>query len=137
MMKQGLELQKRPHIVIGTPGRLADHLRSNDTLKLNRCLLFVSCFFPGQQTVATWLTFTPGTVLAFWCWTRLTGCCRTIRCKTISSSLFRFQLCKFVSFGVMVGYQALPAARQTLLFSATMPKSLEGPIAQVRKAYFA
>jgi hypothetical protein len=55
----------------------------------------------------------------------------------ISSSLFRFQLCECVSFGVMVGYQALPAARQTLLFSATMPKSLEGPIAQVRKANFA
>lgn len=31
MMHQALELAKRPHIVIATPGRLADHLRSSGT----------------------------------------------------------------------------------------------------------
>jgi ATP-dependent RNA helicase DDX49/DBP8 len=29
MMKQALELAKRPHIIIATPGRLADHIRSS------------------------------------------------------------------------------------------------------------
>ncbi|KAK9461011.1 P-loop containing nucleoside triphosphate hydrolase protein [Lipomyces oligophaga] len=29
MVRQGLELQARPHIVIATPGRLADHIRSS------------------------------------------------------------------------------------------------------------
>ena len=31
MMLQALELAQRPHIVVGTPGRLADHLRSNNS----------------------------------------------------------------------------------------------------------
>ena len=31
MMHQALELAERPHVVIGTPGRLADHLRSSGT----------------------------------------------------------------------------------------------------------
>ena len=29
MMAQSLQLAERPHVVIGTPGRLADHLRSS------------------------------------------------------------------------------------------------------------
>ncbi|KAJ3070095.1 hypothetical protein HDU98_006857 [Podochytrium sp. JEL0797] len=29
MMKQALELTKRPHVIIATPGRLADHIRSS------------------------------------------------------------------------------------------------------------
>lgn len=31
MMTQALELAARPHVVVGTPGRLADHLRSSGT----------------------------------------------------------------------------------------------------------
>ena len=31
MMKQALVLAQRPHVVVATPGRLADHLRSGDT----------------------------------------------------------------------------------------------------------
>lgn len=30
MMTQSLELAQRPHVVVGTPGRLADHLRSSE-----------------------------------------------------------------------------------------------------------
>ena len=31
MMQQALALAERPHVVVGTPGRLADHMRSNNT----------------------------------------------------------------------------------------------------------
>ena len=42
MMRQALELQKRPHVVIATPGRLVDHLRnSNDVLFLKKLRFLV------------------------------------------------------------------------------------------------
>ncbi|XP_072166729.1 probable ATP-dependent RNA helicase DDX49 [Diadema setosum] len=31
MVQQGLELSRKPHVVIATPGRLADHIKSSDT----------------------------------------------------------------------------------------------------------
>lgn len=36
MMVQGQELSRKPHIVVATPGRLADHLESCDTFSLKR-----------------------------------------------------------------------------------------------------
>ena len=36
MMTQSLALAKRPHVVIATPGRCADHLTSTDTFNLRR-----------------------------------------------------------------------------------------------------
>lgn len=36
MVAQGKELAKKPHIVVGTPGRLADHIESCDTFSLSR-----------------------------------------------------------------------------------------------------
>lgn len=36
MVAQALELDHKPHIIIATPGRLADHIRSTATVKLNR-----------------------------------------------------------------------------------------------------
>ena len=41
MMRQALELAQRPHIVIGTPGRLADHLRSSGTAMTMRHARFL------------------------------------------------------------------------------------------------
>lgn len=41
MIVQGKELAKRPHIVIATPGRLADHLESCDTFSLGRIKFLV------------------------------------------------------------------------------------------------
>ena len=34
MMKQALVLARRPHIVIATPGRLADHLQSSPDIAI-------------------------------------------------------------------------------------------------------
>ena len=35
-IKQSLDLEQRPHVVIATPGRLADHIRTNCTFALSR-----------------------------------------------------------------------------------------------------
>lgn len=36
MMKQAVELARRPHVVIATPGRLADHINSSAQVSLDR-----------------------------------------------------------------------------------------------------
>lgn len=36
MMKQAINLAQKPHVVIATPGRLADHLKSTDTLDIGK-----------------------------------------------------------------------------------------------------
>lgn len=36
MVTQGLELSKQPHVVVATPGRLADHIRSTNTFNMSR-----------------------------------------------------------------------------------------------------
>lgn len=41
MMKQAIALSHKPHVVIATPGRLADHLRSTDTLSLKKIKFLV------------------------------------------------------------------------------------------------
>ena len=40
-MKQSLSLSKKPHVVIATPGRLADLLRSSDTFSLEKIKFLV------------------------------------------------------------------------------------------------
>ena len=44
-MQQGIDLQVKPHIVISTPGRLADHLQSCDTFSLRKIKFLVSDSF--------------------------------------------------------------------------------------------
>ena len=41
MVRQGLELSRKPHIVIATPGRLADHLKSSNTFSLDKIKFLV------------------------------------------------------------------------------------------------
>lgn len=41
MVTQGLELSKHPHIVVATPGRLADHLESCNTFSLRKIQFLV------------------------------------------------------------------------------------------------
>jgi len=35
-IKQSLDLERRPHVIIATPGRLADHIRTNSTFSLSK-----------------------------------------------------------------------------------------------------
>ncbi|XP_031557793.1 probable ATP-dependent RNA helicase DDX49 isoform X2 [Actinia tenebrosa] len=41
MMKQAIDLAQKPHVVIATPGRLADHLKSTDTLDIGKIQFLV------------------------------------------------------------------------------------------------
>ncbi|KAL3866580.1 hypothetical protein ACJMK2_043868 [Sinanodonta woodiana] len=82
MMQQGLNLSVKPHIVISTPGRLADHLDSCDTFSLSKIRFLV-----------------------------LDEADRLIE----------------DDFGAQLEtiFKVLPKKRQTLLFSATMTKTLQ------------
>ncbi|XP_071434291.1 probable ATP-dependent RNA helicase DDX49 isoform X2 [Pithys albifrons albifrons] len=42
MVAQALELARKPHVVVATPGRLADHLRSSTTFSLKK-IRFLGC----------------------------------------------------------------------------------------------
>lgn len=42
MVRQGLELTDQPHVVVATPGRLADHIRSSNTVRMNKIQFLVS-----------------------------------------------------------------------------------------------
>lgn len=42
MVTQALELSRKPHVVIATPGRLADHLRSSNTFNMKKIRFLVS-----------------------------------------------------------------------------------------------
>ncbi len=41
MLPQGLQLSQRPHVVIATPGRFADHIRSGTSMHLAHCRFLV------------------------------------------------------------------------------------------------
>lgn len=47
MVAQALELSRKPHVVIATPGRLADHLRSSNTFSLKKLKFLVRQFSNG------------------------------------------------------------------------------------------
>lgn len=36
MLTQSVQLSKKPHVVIATPGRIVDHLLSSESVKMNR-----------------------------------------------------------------------------------------------------
>lgn len=85
MVAQALELSNQPHVVVATPGRLADHIRSSNTFSLSRIQFLI-----------------------------LDEADRLLEqgCTDFSSDL-----------EVILG--ALPAKRQTLLFSATLTDTLQ------------
>ncbi|NWT20559.1 DDX49 helicase, partial [Vireo altiloquus] len=85
MVAQALELSRRPHVVIATPGRLADHLRSSNTFSLRKLKFLV-----------------------------LDEADRLLE-----------QGCADFSADLEVILEAVPARRQTLLFSATLTGALQ------------
>ena len=42
MVSQALELSNQPHVVVATPGRLADHIRSSSTFSMSKIQFLVS-----------------------------------------------------------------------------------------------
>ncbi|NXU76457.1 DDX49 helicase, partial [Oreotrochilus melanogaster] len=84
MVAQALELSRKPHVVIATPGRLADHLRSSNTFSLKKLKFLV-----------------------------LDEADRLLE-----------QGCADFTADLEVILEALPAHRQTLLFSATLTDTL-------------
>jgi hypothetical protein len=42
MVQQSIELSEKPHIVIATPGRLADHIESGTNFSLSKIQMLVS-----------------------------------------------------------------------------------------------
>lgn len=56
MIAQAIELESRPHVVIATPGRIVDHLRSNNgDWNLSRVKFLVSNNYSSSQVVLTLL----------------------------------------------------------------------------------
>ncbi|NXS34923.1 DDX49 helicase, partial [Pomatostomus ruficeps] len=94
MVAQALELSRKPHVVIATPGRLADHLRSSSTFSLKK-LRFL------------------GTAAEGGVWQVLDEADRLLE-----------QGCADFSADLEVILEAVPARRQTLLFSATLTATL-------------
>uniref|UniRef100_A0A8B9EQL1 RNA helicase n=1 Tax=Anser cygnoides TaxID=8845 RepID=A0A8B9EQL1_ANSCY len=84
MVAQALELSRKPHVVIATPGRLADHLRSSNTFSLKKLKFLV---------------------------------------LDEADRLFE-QGCADFTADLEVILEAVPARRQTLLFSATLTDTL-------------
>ncbi|KFR07806.1 putative ATP-dependent RNA helicase DDX49, partial [Opisthocomus hoazin] len=85
MVAQALELSRKPHVVIATPGRLADHLRSSNTFSLKKLKFLV-----------------------------LDEADRLLE-----------QGCTDFTADLEVILEAVPARRQTLLFSATLTDTLK------------
>uniref|UniRef100_A0A6Q2Z5X6 Probable ATP-dependent RNA helicase DDX49 n=1 Tax=Esox lucius TaxID=8010 RepID=A0A6Q2Z5X6_ESOLU len=85
MIKQALELSKKPHIVVATPGRLADHIRSSDTFSIKKIQFLI-----------------------------LDEADRLLE-----------QGCADFTKDLEVILGAVPAKRQTLLFSATLTDTLQ------------
>ncbi|XP_053558881.1 probable ATP-dependent RNA helicase DDX49 isoform X2 [Bombina bombina] len=85
MIAQALELSRKPHIVIATPGRLADHIRSSNTFSIKKIRFLV-----------------------------LDEADRLLE-----------QGCTDFTKDLQVILEAVPAKRQTLLFSATLTDTLQ------------
>ena len=105
MMPQALELSQRPHIVVATPGRFADHLRSSNVAPAVAKLRFVVIDEERRADEA-------GAVKKL-CSHAGVGCAQADRLLELG---FADDLQHILS--------SLPRRRQTLLFSATMSGAL-------------
>ena len=123
MVEQAVQLQNRPHVVIATPGRLADHIRTSaGTLHLQKCEFFASLMLVTHNRVKYLV---------------LDEADRLMSNDTIQADLGAYLTQHNNSLPSETVLGALPARKQTLLFSATMPKELTGVISRtVRQPAF-
>jgi hypothetical protein len=84
MMAQALELGNRPHVVVATPGRIVDHLRSSNSgewdLSRVKFLVFGSSFWLGGSSL---------TSVRFWM--KLTDCSHQLLHRNYRISLVFFR----------------------------------------------
>lgn len=128
MMQQGIDLQVKPHIVISTPGRLADHLQSCDTFSLRKIKFLVS----GGVHFVTFISFKNSKSQTVWylifqLWIALLCKSQTFFIIIYMQVLDEADRLIEDDFGEQLEtiFKVLPKKRQTLLFSATMTKHLK------------
>nr|XP_020139439.1 probable ATP-dependent RNA helicase DDX49 [Microcebus murinus] len=75
MVAQALELSRKPHVVIATPGRLADHLRSSNTFSIKKIRFLVSRPGPALLDLVSWGRASGPSVGLGYCLIRLGAAC--------------------------------------------------------------
>lgn len=120
MVIQGLELSRKPHVVVATPGRLADHIRSSDTISLNKIqfLVMMLNFFRHFNEIIyiDCYVFKFSVLKQLFCvfWQIMDEADRLLE-----------QGCTDFTKDLEVILSVVPAKRQTLLFSATLTDTLQ------------
>jgi len=100
MIQQAKELENRPHVVVATPGRMVDHLRSTSgdwdlsRVKFLVIVFYLACFFESS------------------CAEKVLDEADRLLTPTFASEL-------------AVIFNALPSERQTSLFTATISEKIE------------
>lgn len=146
MVSQALELSNQPHVVVATPGRLADHIRSSSTFSLSKIQFLVrntDCFLTALShmlslEITTCLCIQTITFLSFYFFDIRGPCfliCRyahelVILCGPLCQIMDEAdrlleQGCTDFTKDLETIMPVLPAKRQTLLFSATLTDTLQ------------
>ena len=101
-MVQALALSRQPHVVVATPGRLADHLRSTDTVHVGKIKFLVPHAMYFMINFSLSISFLFPQVLD--------------EADRLLEKSFEDDL--------SVIFDSIPEKRQTLLFSATLTDNL-------------
>jgi len=107
MQAQGFMLEKKPHIIIATPGRLVDHLENSKGFNLRQLkFLVITCSTYEFILIITKL-------IAIFCFI-----CKVMdEADRILNMDFEVEVDKIL--------RVIPRERRTLLFSATMTKKVQ------------
>lgn len=109
MHAQGMILEKKPHIIIATPGRLVDHLENTKGFNLRQLKFLVIIIYN------TWIYFDNYHVNS------------NFSCRFICKVMDEADRILNMDFEVEVDkiLRVIPRERRTLLFSATMTKKVQ------------
>lgn len=132
MVSQALELSNQPHVVVATPGRLADHIRSSSTFSMSKIQFLVSSGRTTDWDQTWFLSRHYLSLLHLQILLCVRGsfklCCCLCRCVCqIMDEADRLleQGCTDFTKDLETIMSILPAKRQTLLFSATLTDTLQ------------